>query len=168
MDQQATSALPAPTPEPTPERVAHKVSGRWAQAALAAMYINLRCLAIVTALAVIFLIVSAVPNMDSFAAGTYYLMFAWAVHVAAIIIVGYPLGVLTSRLLAADTSQVAATITFTIIGGVSGALLTVALGVEAQLIWCALGAATAGGARAWAHRTVRTQNSSVPDAPEPV
>ena len=99
-------------------------------------------------------------DISRFSFETYVLAIAWGVHLAAV--VGYPLGVLTSRLLAAQASLLAAAITFAAVGGVSAALRG-----GTQLIWFALGAVTAGGARAWAHRTIQAENSPA-TGPKPV
>ncbi|RYV51926.1 hypothetical protein [Pengzhenrongella frigida] len=132
---------------------------------MAALFINLRCLALVTALAVVILIVATVLDSSEIAAAAYFLAIAWGVHLAALIVVGYPLGVLTSRLLAAQPSRLAATTTFAVVGGVSATLLTAPLGVGAPLIWFAHGAVTAGAARAWAHRTLQSENPPPTNGP---
>ena len=95
------------------------------------------------------------------------LAIAWGVHLAAVVVVGYPLGVLTSRLLAAQASLLAAATTFAAVGGVSAALLTVSLRGGTQLIWFALGAVTTGGTRARAHRTIQAEDSPA-TGPKPV
>jgi len=158
MDGQSALAPLDPVAEPSPEPPAHPAGGRWARAGLAALTVNLRCLAILTALSVLLLIVAAVLDINQITFEAYVLALAWGVHLAALVVVGYPLGVLTSRLLPAQPSLVAATATFAAVGGVSGALLTIHFGGAAQLAWLALGAVTAGAARAWAHRTIRAES----------
>jgi len=129
----------------------------WARAAVAALHINLRCLAILTALFFLILAVSTVNSAGrdgSSVDSSGILTAVWAVHVAAVVVIGYPLGVVVSKLLPFASSRLTATAAFAAVGGITGAALTVSFGLGAALAWLALGSVTAGGARAWAHRAI--------------
>lgn len=175
MDEQASPETLDPVPEQSPRYPTRRARGPWARAALAALHINLRCLAILTALFVVLLAILAISarGEGSLADSAGILTMAWGIHLAAVVVVGYPLGVVTSRLLPADASLLAASAAFAAVGGVSGALLTASFGFgAAPLIWFALGAVTAGGARAWAHRAIQAQSSPAtgaePELPAPL
>jgi hypothetical protein len=70
MDERASLAPLGLASDRSPEPSARPASGRWVQAALAALTINLRCLAILTALSVALLIVAAVLDVSQLTAET--------------------------------------------------------------------------------------------------
>lgn len=150
-------AAPGPGPIP-PAGLGHvgythpQLEHRWGDAARDAWSVNVRCQAILVVLA---LLASAAWILSGDALETTQIMaFVWVVHAVVTLVVGYPVGVLAGRILPAAPSRGAAAGGFVLAGGVAGALAMLWAGPVAALAWGALGAATAGGARAWAHGTV--------------
>ncbi|WP_149202418.1 hypothetical protein [Actinotalea subterranea] len=78
-------------------------------------------------------------------------VLVWAVHMAALVVVGYPLGVGICVALPPQVSRTTASLVFAGVGAVAGFLLVVVLLGAAALIWFVAGGVVAGSARALAH-----------------
>lgn len=163
-----------PAPGPVPAAAARATSvpvvveHRWGDAASDAWWVNVRCQAV---LAVVAVVAAVAFGLSGDAGETAQIMiYVWVVHAVMTLVVGYPVGVVAARLLPAAPSRGAATGGFLLAGGVTGALLMCWAGPFAALGWGALGAVTAGGARAWAHGAIerrRARWSRPPLVPHP-
>lgn len=167
-------AGPARPPEPPPAR------DRWSLAAADAWTVVGRCQAILLGLVLLLGAVGVASDLATGGAGRAITSIAWIgglawlVHALATLVVGYPAGVVVSRLLPADASWPRATAAYVLAGGACGAGVVLVLGGLAGAPfpvapWAGLGAVVAGGARAWAHRAVRRRHAAVAgDADGPV
>jgi len=135
------------------------VEHRWRDAATDAWSVNVRCQAVLAAVAVV---AAVAVGLAADAGETAQMMiYVWMVHAVVTLVVGYPVGVVTARLLPAVPSRGAAAGGFVLAGGVTGALAMCWAGPVAALGWGVLGALTAGGARAWAHGAIERRRGRV-------
>lgn len=128
------------------------VEHRWGDAARDAWSVNVRCQAVLVGVAVVAAIASGLSADVGDTA--QILVYVWVVHAVVTLVVGYPVGVVVGRLLPAVPTRGAAFGGFLLAGGVAGALAMSWAGPYSALGWGALGAVTAGGARAWAHGAI--------------
>lgn len=149
-----TPAPPTPVGDPAPP-----ASDRWQVAARDAWSVVWRCVAILLGIAVVG-VVAAVATSQSGAGGAAYLLgLMWVAHALITLVVGYPVGVVTTRLLPAAPGAPAAVGAFALAGAVAGWAVVATLAHTAAAdfsfaVWSALGGVTAGSARAWAQRSV--------------
>jgi hypothetical protein len=128
-----------------------RVPRRWGDDARDAWSVNARCQAVLALLGLLATVAVAFSEAEA----AQIVVYAWAVHAGVTLVVGYPVGVVTVRLLPVAATRGAATGGFLLAGGVAGALAMSWSGPPAALVWGALGAAVAGGARAWAHGVIQ-------------
>lgn len=131
--------------------------------ALAAWTVVWRCVLLLSVLAVVLTLVAGVVGGVGVEAveAVEGMAILWTVHVSATVVVGYPVGLLTTRLLPEDPSRARAAAAYAVAGAVSGWLVVLAVDsvIDLGTPWfgvygAALGAAVAGLARAWAHDTI--------------
>lgn len=148
--QPPTGTAQPPTGPATPG------TGSWRSAALDAFSVVWRCVAVLSGLAVVVVLVAGATSGDVSAdsGGLGIIGIAWLVHVAVTLVVGYPVGVVVSRVLPEGVSRLAATGAFALAGAVAGSAVVMVAGFP-PVVWFVLGGVTAGGARAWAHGPVR-------------
>jgi hypothetical protein len=158
------AAVPARPREPGPAR------DRWSPAAADAWTVVGRCEAILLALALLLGAVGVASDIATGGGGQAITSIAWIgglawlVHALATLLVGFPVGVLVSRLLPPDASWSRATAAYAVAGAACGAAVVLVLGGLANAPfpaapWAGLGAVVAGGARAWAHRALRRRHA---------
>lgn len=155
--------VPVPVPVPVPAPSAYGAGGyapvavenRWGDAARDAWSVNVRCQAVLAALALLAGVAVGVSEGEA----AQIMIYVWLVHVVVTLVVGYPLGVVSARLLPAAATRGAAAGGFLLAGGVAGALAMAWAGPFAALGWAGLGALTAGGARAWAHGVIERRRA---------
>lgn len=143
----STTHNPAPT---SPLR--HVLRNAWE--------VNLRCAVILTVLVPLIGAVAAAVVGGGQAAAQIIVMI-WAVHLAALTLVGLPLGAALCWALPTHASRTCASAWFALAGAVGGGALMGWFSMPALVGWAALGAITAGGARAWAHTHLR--RAATPD-----
>jgi len=106
----------------------------------------------------VFLLVERPAPGDAVDVGTAAAILAlvYGLHLAALLVLGWPGGVLTAYLVRHDPSEARHVAAFALAGAVLGAaVLLVAGQPAAAAVWSAVGAVTAGGARAWTGRARR-------------
>ncbi|UZN04600.1 hypothetical protein [Cellulomonas sp. S1-8] len=82
------------------------------------------------------------------AAGIVALMYG--LHLAALLVLGWPGGLLTAHLMRHDASEARHVAAFALAGAVLGAAVLLVAGLAgAAVVWAVVGAVSAGGARAW-------------------
>lgn len=80
----------------------------------------------------------------------------YALHLLATLALGWPGGILTAHLLRHETSEARHVAAFAVTGATLGAAVLLVLGQAwPAVVWAVVGAATAGGARAWTGRSRR-------------
>lgn len=91
---------------------------------------------------------------------------AYGLHLAALLVLGWPGGVLTAHLVRRDGRERVHVAAFALTGLVLGAaVLLVTPAPAAALVWGPLGAVTAGAARAWTGHARRRRAARRPGAP---
>lgn len=133
-------------------------SGRTGRAARDAWDVQLRCQAVVAALAVLATVAVAVGSHDDGAAGL--MAFVWLVHALVTLVVGFPVGVVVGRQVPAGTTAPRAAAWFAVAGAVTGGLLTLATAPATAVVYALLGGVVAGGARAWAHAPIERRRAA--------
>ncbi|MBO3087788.1 hypothetical protein [Cellulomonas dongxiuzhuiae] len=84
------------------------------------------------------------------------LAMMYALHLAALLVLGWPGGIATAHLLRHETSEARHVAGFAVTGAVLGAAVLLVVGhVGAAAVWAVVGAASAGAARAWTGRARR-------------
>lgn len=133
-------------------------TGRWGRAARDAWSVQVRCQAVVGALGLVAALAVAVL-MDLDSAGL--IGFVWLVHAVVTLVVGYPVGVVVGRLLPDDPTAAAAGWWFALAGAVAALAVMLAFGPGGVVLYVPLGAAVAGGARAWAHGAIARRHAGL-------
>ncbi|MCM0638532.1 hypothetical protein [Cellulomonas wangsupingiae] len=102
-------------------------------------------------------------------AAVMVVVLMYGLHLVALAVLGWPGGLLTAHLMRHETSERRHVVAFAGAGAVlGGAVLAAWGGGIASLVWAAVGAAVAGGARAWTGRArrrraaLRTTHPSTP------
>ena len=148
-----TPAVPAPAaPVPALGRL------RWRWAAHDAWAVVGRCEAILAGLAAVVAVGVSAAQQSDVGDAISIMAWVWGIHAVLTLVVGYPLGVVVTRLLPPRPARGTAALGYAAAGASAAALLILLWGVAppaAVAGWAALGAATAGSARAWAHRSLR-------------
>lgn len=131
----------------------------WRAAARDAWSVVWRCLAVLTALAAVGTLAAAAVGgssggVDGLSASLWIAGLAWLIHLAVTLVVGFPVGLVVSRLLLPIASRVGGAGWFALAGAVTGGLI-VTIAQIPPVVWFVLGGVVAGGARAWAHGPIR-------------
>lgn len=144
-----TGALPgSPGPRVVGPRAVLEVCGRAALILLAAAVV----------LYVGYVVVERPAPGDGVDAGTAAAILAlmYALHLAALLVLGWPGGIATAHLLRHETSEARHVAAFAVTGAVLGAAVLLVVGhAGAAVVWAVVGAASAGAARAWTGRARR-------------
>ncbi|WP_147795088.1 hypothetical protein [Cellulomonas sp. Y8] len=151
-------------------------SDRWSLAAADAWTVVSRCLAILLGLLAVAGAVGLVSDVAAGGGGQAITSIAWIgglawlVHALATLVVGYPAGLFVSRLLPVGASRAGAGVAYALAGAGCGAGTIVVLSGLADADfpgwpWAVLGAVVAGGARIWAHGTIRRRHAAPAGAP---
>lgn len=145
-------------------------STRWGRAARDAWSVQWRCQVVLAGIGLVVGGYAAVAAGAPDGQATSLVAVVWAAHAVVTLGVGYPVGVLTGRLLPPTPARGPAAWAFALAGAAAGALVLLALGWRthgwtAVLAWAALGALVAGPSRAWAHRSTRARAEPVSGFP---
>lgn len=82
----------------------------------------------------------------------------YGLHLAALLVLGWPGGVLTAHLLRHERSEARHVGAFALVGAALGAAVLLVAGLAgAAAVWAAVGGVTAGAARAWTGRARRAR-----------
>ncbi|MBD7917661.1 hypothetical protein H9657_05115 [Cellulomonas sp. Sa3CUA2] len=134
--------LGSPGPRVVGPRAVLEVCGRAALILLAAAAV----------LYVGYVVVERPAPGDAVDAGTAAAILAlmYALHLVALLVLGWPGGIATAHLLRHETSEARHVAGFAVTGAVLGAAVLLVVGhVGAAAVWAVVGAASAGAARAW-------------------
>ncbi|GIG34805.1 hypothetical protein [Cellulomonas pakistanensis] len=145
--------MTAPTP------AAH-TAGRWSRAAVDAWGVVVRCEVILAGVAAVLAVVVSAAQQSDLGESISFLSWVWAVHGVITLVLGYPLGVVVTRLLPPRPARGRGAGAYAVAGGVAAALVILLWGVAPPAGvagWGALGAATAGTARLWADGAIRAR-----------
>ncbi|MBO0900971.1 hypothetical protein J1G42_12410 [Cellulomonas sp. zg-ZUI222] len=170
---------PDPTPDPAPAVPQHTAPAPSGAARVvgprAVLEVCLRAAAVLLVMAAVMLaVLLAMASRSSDAAvdaqaAVMVVVLMYGLHLVALAVLGWPGGLLTAHLMRHETSERRHVIAFAVAGGLlGGATLAAWGGGVAILVWAAVGAAVAGGARAWtglARRRRALLRATHPSAP---
>jgi hypothetical protein len=130
---------------------------RWSWAAVDAWGVVARCEAVLAGVAAVAAVAVSAVQQSDLGAAISFLSWVWAVHAVITLVVGYPLGVVVSRLLPPRPGRGHAAGVYALVGGAAAALIVLlgGTGSAAAGAWAVLGAVTAGSARFWGDRVIR-------------